>query len=137
KVLVTRGNLNNHLGVPLTLLAIEAEHDRVVVEMGANAAGEIAYTTGLVQPDIAHITNVAGTHLAGFGTLEGVARAKAEIWQGLTEDGVALINLDDAFAAEWLQNNAGRRCVTISAKGLAEAEYSIADSIVEAGRLSR
>lgn len=136
-VLVTHGNLNNHLGVPLTLLEIESEHDYAVIEMGANAGGEIAYTTLLVKPDIAHITNVAGTHLEGFGSIEGVAGAKAEIWDGLDEDGVAVINLDDVFSSDWLQQNATHRCVLISAGGLPDADYSITDSTIEAGTLSR
>lgn len=95
-VLSTQGNLNNDYGVPLTLLRLQVEHDYAVIEMGANAAGEIAYTTQLTQPDIAHITNIAATHLEGFGSLQGVATAKAEIWQGLVDGGTAVLNLDDA-----------------------------------------
>ncbi len=94
-VLSTKGNLNNDYGVPLTLLQIRPGHEYAVIEMGANAGGEIAYTTQLAQPDIAHITNVAPTHLEGFGSLQGVARAKSEIWQGLVPGGTAVVNIDD------------------------------------------
>ncbi|MEX2367835.1 MAG: UDP-N-acetylmuramoyl-tripeptide--D-alanyl-D-alanine ligase, partial [Pseudohongiellaceae bacterium] len=125
RVLVTRGNLNNELGVPLTLLQISAEHEFAVVEMGANAPGEIAYTTGLVLPDIAHITNASGTHLEGFGSVEGVARAKGEIWQGLGQDGTAIINIDDPFAASWSEQIQSRKIVNISAAGNVDAHYSV------------
>lgn len=125
KTLVTRGNLNNAIGVPLTLLDIGPDDVFAVIEMGANAAGEIAYTAGLAAPDIVHITNVAGTHLAGFGSLEGVSRAKSELWTGLKEDGTAVVNLDDRFAADWLTDLRGKRCVGISAEGLTSADYRI------------
>lgn len=101
QVLATRGNLNNHIGVPLTVLAIRPDHDYAVIEMGANHPGEIGALTDIVQPDIALITNAAPAHLAGFGSLEGVARAKGEIFQGLVKAGTAIINADDPFADYW------------------------------------
>ncbi len=101
EVLATRGNLNNDIGVPLTLLDLDSSHASAVIEMGANHAGEIAYLTALAEPDVAVITNAAAAHLEGFGTLEGVANAKGEIFQGLSEDGTAIINADDAFASLW------------------------------------
>jgi len=101
-VLATEGNLNNDIGVPLMLLRLRPEqHAVAVIEMGANHAGEIAYLTSLVQPDVAVVTNAASAHLEGFGTLEDVARAKAEIWQGLDEAGTAIVNQDDEFAGYW------------------------------------
>jgi len=101
-VLATDGNLNNDIGVPLMLLRIKPElHGVAVIEMGANHAGEIAYLASLVQPQVAVITNAAAAHLEGFGSLEDVARAKGEIWQGLRESGTAVINLDDEFADYW------------------------------------
>ena len=101
-VLATEGNLNNDIGVPLMLLRLKPEqHNAAVIEMGANHAGEIAYLTSLVQPDVAVITNAAAAHLEGFGSVEDVARAKGEIWQGLRENGVAVVNLDDDFAGYW------------------------------------
>jgi UDP-N-acetylmuramoyl-tripeptide--D-alanyl-D-alanine ligase len=100
-VLATRGNLNNDIGVPLTLLGLDSSHTSAVVELGANHAGEIAYLTALVEPNVAVITNAASAHLEGFGTLNGVANAKGEIFQGLKEDGTAIINADDEFASLW------------------------------------
>ena len=100
-VLATQGNFNNDIGVPLTLLRLEAHHDFAVIEMGANHMGEIAYTTNLVKPDIAIINNIAAAHLEGFGDLCGVARAKGEIFEGLSEQGVALYNYDCKYASKW------------------------------------
>ncbi len=101
-VLATEGNLNNDIGVPLMLLRLKPEqHYAAVIEMGANHTGEIAYLTSLVQPDVAVVSNAAAAHLEGFGSLEDVARAKAEIWQGLREDGTAIVNQDDEFAGYW------------------------------------
>jgi UDP-N-acetylmuramoyl-tripeptide--D-alanyl-D-alanine ligase len=124
-VLSTQGNLNNDYGVPLTLLRLESAHDFAVIEMGANAVGEIAYTTALTEPDVAHITCVAPTHVEGFGSLEGVATAKAEIWQGLREAGVAVLNLDDSNIMQNFVPRPGLRVVTVSAKGKALADYRI------------
>ena len=78
----TRGNLNNHLGVPLTILNTPAGVDFAIVEMGANDHGEIAYLTSLVQPDVAAITSIGPAHLEGFGSIPGVARAKGELFAG-------------------------------------------------------
>ena len=100
-ILYTRGNLNNHIGLPLTLLRMTPEHRHAVVEMGANHPGEIAALTAIAQPDIALINNAGPAHLEGFGDVAGVARAKAEIWQGLSEQGVAVFNADDAYAELW------------------------------------
>lgn len=101
EVLATRGNLNNDIGVPLTLLRLDSSHTSAVIEMGANHAGEIAYLTSLAEPDVAVITNAAPAHLEGFGTLQGVAYAKGEIFQGLGTDSTAIINADDEFASVW------------------------------------
>ena len=101
EVLATRGNLNNDIGVPLTLLGLDSSHTSAVVELGANHAGEIAYLTAIAEPNVAVITNAASAHLEGFGTLNGVANAKGEIFQGLKEDGTAIINADDEFASLW------------------------------------
>lgn len=99
--LATQGNLNNDIGVPLTLLRLRAGHQCAVIEMGANHAGEIAYLTQLAQPQVALITNAGPAHLEGFGSLEGVAAAKGEIYGGLGAHGVAVINDDDRFAGFW------------------------------------
>lgn len=100
-VLATHGNFNNDIGVPLTLLRLEQDHDFAVIEMGANHIGEIAYTTELVKPDVAMINNIAAAHLEGFGDLCGVARAKGEIFAGLSADGVALYNKDTKYTSKW------------------------------------
>ena len=91
-VLYTFGNLNNDLGVPMTLLRLTEQHKFAVIELGANHIGEIAYTTAIAQPDACLVNNVASAHLEGFGSIEGVAVAKGEIYQGLKENGKAIIN---------------------------------------------
>ena len=99
--LATRGNLNNDIGVPLMLSEIEPRHRFVVIEMGANHAGEIAYLTSLAMPRISVITNAAPAHLEGFGSIEDVARAKAEILQGSPGPEWAVLNADDRFYTFW------------------------------------
>lgn len=100
-VLATKGNFNNDIGVPLTLLRLEKDHHFAVIEMGANHQGEIAYSGSLVKPDVAIINNIASAHLEGFGDLCGVARAKGEIFEGLSENGVALYNKEAKYAHKW------------------------------------
>lgn len=94
QTLSTHGNFNNDIGVPLTLLRLTPQDEYAVIELGANHLGEIAYTSQLVKPDSALINNIAAAHLAGFGSLAGVAQAKGEIFLGLTSTGTAIINLD-------------------------------------------
>ncbi len=100
-VLATQGNLNNDIGLPLTLLKLRAQHRYAVIEMGMNHPGEIDYLTRLTRPDVAIINNASSAHLAGLGSLEGVAQAKGEIFAGLAQQGVAVINADDVHAALW------------------------------------
>ena len=111
---VTRGNFNNEVGVPLTLFRLNQHHRYAVVEMGASRGGEIARLSEYARPTVALINNVASAHLEGFGTVADVAAAKGEIFQGLTEDGTAVINLDDEFAGFWRQRLAGRRVMTFA-----------------------
>lgn len=99
--LATEGNLNNDIGVPLMLLRIQPEHRYAVIEMGANHAGEIAYLRGLAHPDVVAITNAAAAHLEGFGSVEGVARAKGEILQGDDRPRCAALNADDDYFDFW------------------------------------
>jgi UDP-N-acetylmuramoyl-tripeptide--D-alanyl-D-alanine ligase len=95
-------SFNNHYGVPLTLLGIdEQQHQYAVVEMGANHQGEIAHLTEITRPHIAVITLAAPVHLEGFRSIQGVAEGKGEIFQGLIEEGIAIINEDDVFADYW------------------------------------
>lgn len=100
-VLATQGNLNNEIGVPQTLLRLTPAERYAVVELGANHPGEIAWTTSLVKPDVAVINNVAAAHLAGFGSLRGVAVAKTEIFGGLSASGTAVLNADSEFYDWW------------------------------------
>lgn len=100
-VLATQGNLNNDIGMPLTLLKLRAQHRYAVIEMGMNHLHEIDYLTRLARPDIAIINNASGAHLQGLGSIEGVARAKSEIFAGLNGRGTAVINADDNYASLW------------------------------------
>lgn len=100
KTLYTAGNLNNDIGVPLTLFRLTPEYDFAVIEMGANHPNEIAYTTDIVKPETALVNNLFGAHLAGFGSPEGVAKAKGEIYQGIPEEGTAIVNLD-SYSEKW------------------------------------
>ncbi|HEY6458462.1 MAG TPA: UDP-N-acetylmuramoyl-tripeptide--D-alanyl-D-alanine ligase [Steroidobacteraceae bacterium] len=99
--LSTRGNLNNHIGVPLTLFRISSEHRFAVVEMGADRAGEVATLVRIGRPTVGIITNAGAEHLEGFGSLEGVARAEGEMVAGLSAQATAIINHDDPFALLW------------------------------------
>ncbi len=101
QVLFTSGNFNNDIGVPLTLLRSTEQDDYAVIELGANHIGEIAYTTALVQPDVALVNNVAAAHLEGFGSIDGVKKAKGEIYQGLKSGSTALVNLDSQGGELW------------------------------------
>jgi UDP-N-acetylmuramoyl-tripeptide--D-alanyl-D-alanine ligase len=114
KVLSTQGNLNNDIGMPLTLLSLREQHQFAVIEMGANHIGEIDYLTHIAQPDVALVNNAAPAHIEGFGSLDNVARAKAEIYSGLVDQGVAVINLDDNFAPLWLDACKHKNCRTFS-----------------------
>ncbi len=99
--LAPHGSFNNQWGVPLTLLRLRKAHTHAVIEMGMNRPGEIKYLSQITRPDIALINNVGAAHLAGFADLQGIADAKAEIFSGLTADGVAVLNADDHFCAHW------------------------------------
>lgn len=137
RVLATQGNLNNDIGMPQTLLRLNPSYDYAVIEMGANHAGEIAYLSKLAVPDVALITNVAAAHLAGFGSLEGVARAKGEIYAALATGGCAVINADDAFAPLWqaslTRQKRNLRCLNfgIEAKAEVNASWPAVDGLVK------
>ncbi len=129
KPLITQGNLNNHLGVPLTLLSLSPEHDCAVIEMGASAVGEIRYLTQMVKPQVALVTNVAPAHLEGFGSIENVASGKREIFEGLASDGTAIINLDNSWTASWLDSVSEQfRVLTFSMQKTADV---FAENIVQ------
>lgn len=134
-VLATRGNLNNDIGVPLTLFGLDAEHRSAVIEMGANHAGEIAQLAGLARPSVGLVTNAGAAHLEGFGSLAGVARAKGELFEHLPADAVAVVNADDAYADLWLQLADGRRVLRFGLD--AGAEVSAEWEVQEAGTALR
>lgn len=121
---VTRGNLNNHIGLPLTLLTARDE-DFWVLEMGANHPGEIAYLTAIGRPDIAVITNAGHAHLEGFGSLEGVACAKGEIVQGVPRDGTFVVPSDSPWLGLWRDLAPGRRVLTCGLDAAAEIRAEV------------
>ena len=127
--LATHGNLNNDIGMPLMLARIEAQHEYVVLEMGANHAGEIAYLTALANPDVVVITNAAAAHLEGFGSIKGVARAKGEILQGEKRPQVAVLNADDKYFPYWSSLVSDIRSISF---GFDEGADVRADDIVAA-----
>ncbi len=100
RVLATLGNLNNDIGMPLTLLRLQNE-DYAVIELGASGPGEIEYLSGIARPDVVVLNNAGKAHLEGFGSLEGIARAKAEIISGLSAEGVVVLNGDDRWTELW------------------------------------
>ncbi|MDX1724147.1 MAG: UDP-N-acetylmuramoyl-tripeptide--D-alanyl-D-alanine ligase [Pseudomonas sp.] len=113
-VLATRGNLNNELGVPLTLLELASQHKAAVIELGASRVGEIAYTVSLAQPHVVIITNAGTAHVGEFGGPEKIVEAKGEILEGLGDGGVAVLNRDDAAFARWQQRAGGQRILSFA-----------------------
>jgi UDP-N-acetylmuramoyl-tripeptide--D-alanyl-D-alanine ligase len=110
----TKGNFNNHIGVPLTLLDMPQDSDFAVIEMGASAASEIGYLCSIAKPQISLINNVQSAHLEGFGSVKGIAAAKGEIYSGLDSAGTAILNLDQSWEAEWMALIGDRECITFS-----------------------
>lgn len=123
-VLATRGNLNNDLGAPLTLLELAPEHVGAVIELGANHVGEIAYTVSLTKPQVAIITNAGNAHVGEFGGPDKIIQAKGEILEGLPADGTAILNLDDKAFATWQQRNGGRRMLSFAVSNSAADFYT-------------
>lgn len=119
-VLASIKSFNNDIGVPLTLLRLKPKHQFAVIEMGANHPGEIAQLTHLVQPNVAIITLAGAAHLDGFGDIAGVACAKGEIFQGLSEEGTAIINADDQYADFWKNLVGNRKILTFGIKANAD-----------------
>jgi UDP-N-acetylmuramoyl-tripeptide--D-alanyl-D-alanine ligase len=102
-VLKTEGNLNNHLGVPLTLLGLTPAHRYAVIEMGMSALGEIEYLSSLARPDVGVVVSIAPVHLEHLGSIENIARAKGEIWSGLKDGGVAVLPADEKLLVPHVQ----------------------------------
>jgi UDP-N-acetylmuramoyl-tripeptide--D-alanyl-D-alanine ligase len=128
ETLATSGNLNNDIGMPLTLLSLSENHRYAVIEMGANHPGEIAYLTSLARPDVVMITNAAPAHLEGFGDLDGVASAKGEILQGDVSPVFVVLNADDPYFAYWNSLLSGDTVVSFGI----EANASVFATDVEA-----
>jgi UDP-N-acetylmuramoyl-tripeptide--D-alanyl-D-alanine ligase len=124
-VLATEGNLNNDIGMPLTLLRLRDSHRYAVIEMGMNHAGEIDYLTRIAKPDVALVNNAHRAHVGLLGDVAAVARAKGEIYAGLDDTGIALVNADDAFAEYWKGLNTGRRVVTFGLTPSADVHASV------------
>ncbi len=131
KVLYTAGNFNNEIGVPMTLLRLESDDEFGVFELGANHKGEIDYTSSLVKPHVALVNNVASAHLEGFGSLEGVASAKSEIFNHLAATGTAVINADDQFASVMTAASAKYKQLSFAIDSEADIKASelVADSL--------
>lgn len=124
-VLATKGNFNNDIGVPLTLFSLNDEHQVAVIEQGASAGGEIAYTTAISKPDVAILNNAMGAHLEGFGSLQGVAEAKSEIFSQLHHsNGYAIINADDQFSGFWLEKTKDNKRITFSTRSSSADLYA-------------
>jgi len=133
QTLATRGNLNNHLGVPLTLLRLEPGHRFAVIEIGANHPGEITALAAIARPAIALVTNAGDEHLEGFGDLAGVARAEGEMFAALPAAGVAVINADDRFHEMWRHMARGARQLHFGIESAAELRATGLQGRIESG----
>jgi len=100
----TEGNFNNEIGVPLTLLNLDSSHHYAVIEMGARSEGDIKYLTGIVKPDLAILLNAGLSHVDVFGSYENIVKAKGEIFESLSDDGIAVVNVDDPASDKWLSS---------------------------------
>ncbi|OQW73344.1 MAG: UDP-N-acetylmuramoylalanyl-D-glutamate--2,6-diaminopimelate ligase [Proteobacteria bacterium ST_bin11] len=129
--LSTQGNLNNDIGVPLTLLKLDDSHRYAVIEMGANHLGEIAYTSHYAQAEVSVITNIGAAHIEGFGSIEGVAKTKGEIVESLNENGIAVLNRDDAFYDFLAKVASNRRIVSFGFNPAAEVTALNIESVLE------
>lgn len=120
QVLATAGNFNNDIGMPLTLLRLQPSHRYAVIEMGMNHLGEIDYLTRLARPNVALIINAGTAHIGELGSRENIAKAKGEIFAGLGDEGIAVINADSDFADYWRSLNVGRRMMTFAMHSAAD-----------------
>ncbi len=114
ETLATLANLNNTIGVPLTLLRLESKHRFAVIEMGANRAGEIAFSVASALPDVVLITGASAAHIEGFGSLQGIVTAKGEILESFHGRGTAVLNADDAHVEQWITRAGDHNVVLFS-----------------------
>ena len=117
RVLATRGNYNNELGLPLTIFQLEKSHDYAVLEMGAAKRGDIAYLAGIARPEVGVIINVGPAHLEGFKSLQGVALGKGEMYAALPPGGTAIINAAEPWVDTWLEINKAERVIYFNGDG--------------------
>ncbi|MDO6441253.1 UDP-N-acetylmuramoyl-tripeptide--D-alanyl-D-alanine ligase [Marinobacter sp. 2_MG-2023] len=122
--LATRGNLNNHIGVPLTLFGLRPAHRYGVIELGASGLGEIAHTVAITRPQVAVLTNAGQAHLEGFGSYENIVQAKGEIIEGVAEGGLVVLNRDDPAFELWRTRAGSRRVASVSRYGHPDADYN-------------
>ncbi len=134
--LATQGNLNNHIGVPLTLMRLESSHRSAVVEMGANRIGDVAELVLLAQPTVGLITNAGAEHLEGFGNLDGVATGEGEMVSGLAPEATAIINADDVYAGYWLKIATARRIITFGVHAKADFTAKNSAHSIEGGEFA-
>ncbi|MFO8142167.1 MAG: UDP-N-acetylmuramoyl-tripeptide--D-alanyl-D-alanine ligase [Marinobacter sp.] len=126
--LATEGNLNNHIGVPLTLFRLAPEHRYGAIELGASGLGEIAHTVAVVRPAVAILTNAGQAHLEGFGSYQNIVLAKGEIIDGVPGDGVVVLNRDDPAFEQWRQRAGPRQVISVSGGGHPDADYLVTAS---------
>jgi len=131
KVLSTIGNLNNDIGMPLTLLKLRQQHAYAVIEMGMNHLGEIDYLSRIAQPTVALINNAGTAHIGELGSRDNIAKAKGEIFNGLSANGIAVLNADDAFFARWQSLTLGKKVITFGLNQAADvtAKYAEVDGV--------
>ena len=132
-VLSTQGNLNNDIGMPMTLLNLQQKNDIAVIEMGMNHLGEIDYLTRIAQPTVAVINNAGTAHIGELESRDNIAKAKGEIFAGLSDDGIAVINADDDYAAYWQSLNLGKKIITFGLNKTADmsATFTEKDDLTE------
>ncbi len=125
KTHVNAGNLNNEIGLPLSVLALPKDAEYAVFEMGAGKPGDIAYLASIAQPHIGLVNNIAPAHLERMGTLEGIAETKGALYAALPPDGIAIINADDAFAPTFMKMNQAQRTIRFGLHHAAEVRADI------------
>ena len=125
--MATHGNLNNHIGVPVTLMRLESSHRSAVIEMGANRVGDVAELMRLAQPTVGLITNAGAEHLEGFSNLDGVAKGEGETVACLDSSATAVINADDAYAGYWRGVATAGRILTFGVN--ADADFKARNAI--------
>lgn len=131
--LATQGNLNNEIGVPMTLLRLRAEHHRAVVELGMNHPGEIATLAAMAQPTVALVNNAQREHLEFMHSIEAVAQENGSVIASLPADGVAVIPKDDTYTPLWRSIAGARRVVTFAMEGAGDADTLVCRSALWAG----